>query len=620
MINQDAPTHRHHVLRHALRPLGLAAMKACALVHCRFVLLTSSYLLLAGCSKPGAARTHAPTHVTAVSLAGHKGSGCQPIRATGSSPVIDDFETDSARTLFDDGRGGWWFQYDDGTGGKLVREEIRDDSRVLHLTASGFTDWGAGFGATLVPVTTRTRVCGYDASIHSGIRFRARGRGRMRLVLLSLDNVPQVNGGHCARDEHDCYDGPGVSVPLSEQWQTYELPFCTLIPEGWGGNHAGLNSAELTSIQFRIDAWQDFEFWMDDLAFSTVGPQVSQAACAQPCPLDAVPKGAKVDPSLTTAKLTDELTLHTFQQPTKRCGALPRRYLSFVPKRLGQAASVPVVMVLHGSSANAESMQQYMTRGRFDELATRDGFIVIYGNAAPGAHTDPSPNMPNTGVWRQGELDDGDVDDVAYLLTVLDDLKTRGVISGKNPVYLTGLSNGGGMVLKAARQAPERFRGIAPVMAYDGAKPAPLPDLRGKGLSRVCFIYGMNDPGLPKGYASILGNSAHQWAEALGLSGMQIDHPQRTELPDRVREGDGYTGDSLVARSTSNSRATEYDIVDRASDIRVRTIVLDHAGHFWPNPGGETASWAINRWGFRNQDFDAADAVWGFFSSEDAPK
>lgn len=605
-------------LPYAHRLQGLLAMKTGAWTNQGLVLLVSTNLVVTACNRSGTTPLQAPVESAVATHDGTGVSGCQPTRATGKTPTIDDFETDPARTLFTEGRGGWWFQYEDGTGGKLVREEIRDDSRVLHVTASGFTGWGVGFGATLVPATTRTSACGYDASMHSGIRFRARGHGQLRLVLMSMDNLPEAAGGRCTREKRDCYDGPGVSIALSEQWQTYEQPFCALVREGWGGDPAGLNRAELTHIQFRIDAWQDFEMWMDDLAFSGIGPKASQPKCTRPCPLEAVPPGAKVDPAFTTAKLTDELTLHTFQQSTTRCGTLARRYLSFVPKRLGRASSAPVLMVLHGSSANAESMQDYMTRGRFDELASRDGFVVVYGNAAPGTYTNPSPKVPNTGVWRQGELDDGDVDDVAYLLDVLDDLKARGIISGKNAVYLTGLSNGGGMVLKAAKQAPERFRGIAPVMAYDSAKPLPVPDLRGKGLNRVCFIYSRNDPGLPKDYANILGSYVQEWAAGLGVPRSQIDNPKRTELPDRAREGDGYGGESRAARSTLDSRATEYDIVDPGSQTRLRTIVLDHGGHFWPNPGGETAAWAIQRWGFRNQDFDASDLIWEFFSRDKA--
>lgn len=79
--------------------------------------------------------------------------------------------------------------------------------------------------------------------------------------------------------------------------------------------------------------------------------------------------------------------------------------------------------------------------------------------------------------------------------------KFRDVTSGDIPVYLTGISHGGGMVLEAASRAPERFRGIAPLMACAGMHPPPIPKLRGKGLNRVPLTYAAKDPGVQDGFA-----------------------------------------------------------------------------------------------------------------------
>jgi poly(3-hydroxybutyrate) depolymerase len=580
----------------------------------RLALFACANLLLTACSLMDAQPPNDAHRASVVPANAPRNAQCQLVRATGTSGVIDDFETGPGRIVSNEGRGGYWFSYDDGTGGKLLREEISDDTRVLHVKASGFTQWGAGIGASILSTTSRTRACGYDASAYSGIRFRARGKGRMRLLFSSVANTPASQGGLCRRSENECYDRPGVWVDLKEQWQIVEQPFCAFFPEGWGGNRSGLDASDLVAVQFQLDARQDFELWLDDLAFFTLEKGAIEVKCGRKCPLDEVPPGAIVNPSFSTARLTEELSLHTLQQSTKSCGALTRRYLSFVPKRLEHQTSAPVLMVLHGSEANAESMQRFMTRGRFDELAARDGFIVIYGNAAPGVHMDANPGMPNTGVWRQAFFDDGAIDDVEYLLAVIVDLKSRGVTSGNNAVYLTGISNGGGMVLEAAKRAPDRFRGIAPLMAFDGWQPTPVPELRGKGLKRVLFVYTVNDPGLLPGYHDILRTLPMQWARAMGIPQSVIENPKRADLPDRVREGDGYNGRSKAARATLSSRATQHDMVDAGTDARLRVVAFDHAGHFWPNPMGESESWVIDRWGFRNQDFDAADMLWDFFS------
>jgi poly(3-hydroxybutyrate) depolymerase len=257
-------------------------------------------------------------------------------------------------------------------------------------------------------------------------------------------------------------------------------------------------------------------------------------------------------------------------------------------------------------------MRTFLARDRFDALAERDGSIVIYGNAAPGIHSNPDSRVKNSGSWRQGYNDDDQVDDVKYLERVLEDLTTRGVIDGKNDVYLAGISNGGGMVLEAARRLTDRVRGVAAFMPYDGHAPKPVPDLTQTNLKRVLFAYTLNDPGLMPRYHETLATLPAQWAKAMGIPEAVIAVPKQTSFPDLVAEGAEYRGNDAVALATRNSHVTQLDIAASDGLRQVRVLMMDHAGHLWPNPVQFTEDWAINQWGFRNQDFDAADAVWDF--------
>ncbi|MGC4064736.1 MAG: hypothetical protein QM784_08855 [Polyangiaceae bacterium] len=155
-----------------------------------------------------------------------------------------------------------------------------------------------------------------------------------------------------------------------------------------------------------------------------------------------------------------------------------------------------------------------MTQGRLDALATRDGAIVVYANAAPGPYSSDVPTWPNADTWRHDTRDDGEVDDVVYVEMVLEDLQKRGVISGANDVYLMGISIGGGMVLRIAKALPGRVKGIAPFMAYDGWQPTPVPLLNCSGISRILFGISSEDPGLPSGYRDELWKIASEWATA----------------------------------------------------------------------------------------------------------
>lgn len=547
--------------------------------------------------------------------------GCVVAAASGSAPLIDDFEARSDRSMRNEGRGGWWFAYDDRTQGSLVRERVAlagadDTGHALHFLTQGFRKWGAGFGVALHPDTTYARGCVYDASAYSGLTFRIRGHGRVRLTLSDVVSTPRTQGGSCTRDERDCHDRPGMWITLDSAWKSYELPFCRLVPEGWGGSSETLDPSRLLRLIFHtgeVHAGErgNVEVWLDDLSFYRLEDGEPAPKCGALCPLEAAPATARFEPTSAMTPLTRELTLHTFQQATKSCGTLARRYLSYVPRRLKASSSAPVLMVLHGSGANAES-SRILTLNRFEQLADRDGFIVIYGNAAPSAYSSPKPELLNTGTWRQSVLADGQVDDIDYLERVLADLVERKVTRGNNPVLLTGISNGGGMVLEAARRMLQGVKGVAAWMPFEGEQPSPIPDLSAADLKRVLYAYSVGDPGLSEGYHAIHARQPAGWAAAMGFSQELIANPRTTSLANRIAEGSGYRGDHPVRLATRNSEVTQFDMVETAGDRQLRVLVLDHAGHLWPNPEQFSEDWVLDRFGFRNQDFDASDMVWEF--------
>lgn len=559
-----------------------------------------------------------PAESTAEASSSNDASDCVVARATGSSPTIDGFDDASGLIPPDEQRGGRWFYYDDGTGGEQ-RSEVSDGA--LHVSSTGYSDWGSGFGTTLSRSSTMSRQCAYDAAAYRGVEFRARGTGVVVLRLATPSMTPTEIGGTCTLEGELCYDWPQAKVTLGTDWQTYSFDFCAMLAEGWSGAPQEFDATQLSAIHFRLEGGST-ELWLDDLSFHTGGnaaePDDGASArgedCPARCPLRSAPASANLDAEFTYFTLSESLSVNVFEQETPHCGTLQRRYLSYVPNALSAPSSAPVLIALHGSSANAESMQREMSAGRFDELAERDGFIVVYGNAAPGRYTDPDPYFSNTGAWRQAYFDDGQVDDVEYLKLVLADLQRRGVTSGENSVYLTGISNGGGMVLQAAREAPELFAGIAPLMPFDGIQPAPIPDLTDTPLDRVLFGYAPGDPGMHADYTEVLSTLPRRLGTALGLSNEQLDSPIVLEHPDQIVEGKDYQGTSPAALATRDSRVTQLD--HSSSSAKLRVLVFDAAGHFWPNPGGDTEAWMIERWGFRNQDIDAADAVWDFFRSE----
>ena len=202
------------------------------------------------------------------------------------------------------------------------------------------------------------------------------------------------------------------------------------------------------------------------------------------------------------------------------------------------------------------------------------------------------------------------MDDFAYLEMLIADLVAKGAISGKNPVFLAGLSDGGGLAHMAALKAPTRFQGIAEIMPFPGPK-VPLPPAQGGfTLQRVLVAYSETDPGMEAGYAGQLAKLGPAWAAALGLGA-----PRATTLPNTVKEGAGYRGSSPNAKRTMGSRAHQLDYGSATAGPRVRVLSFDHAGHLWPVANPPDREQEITQFGFRNQDTDMSDVVWDFFRS-----
>lgn len=544
---------------------------------------------------------------------------CANAVATGQTPAIANFDDGALRVLSNEGRGGIWYNYDDGTNGKFT-QNVEDGA--LHVSSDGWTGWGAGFGLSIGPWLSDGQRCFYNGDKYAGIRFRAKGKGRIRPIVATRDNLPVTDGGACQGDPNDCYNYPGGYARLTNDWQLFEFPFCAMRPQPvWGGlTPSPIKPSELIAIQFALSRdGQDYDFWLDDIEFFTAATAQRSVTCAKPCPMELAPYPETISPDVSELPLVGGLSLHTFDQATVHCGPMRRRYLSYVPASIAEASNAPVLIVLHGSTGNAESMKEFMARGRFEKLADRDGFIVVYGNAGPGELSSNDPRSTNSGSWRQDMFDDGEVDDVEYLSLVYQDLKARGVIAGSNDVYLAGMSNGGGMVLKAATERPDMWAGIAPFMAFDGWQPPPVPNLVGLRLKRILFGMSPNDPGLFSGtYTDVLAALPAKWAAAMGLPAEVIQSPVRSELPNVVSEGESYTGSSAIALRTRNSSVTQTDMSAAGSSGKLRVFEFARGGHFWPTQVGDADPLPVNEvWGFRNQDLDAADAIWEFFKSSD---
>ena len=210
-------------------------------------------------------------------IAGTGGAtSCQPTRASGSYPLIDNMADGDTAIIAQDGRSGGWYAYGDNTGSIAL---VSSNLGQMCVSGSGFTSWGAGLGVNVNATPTTT--CTYDASVYTGIRFTIQGsvtNGMGRFSAQTADIASVSGGGTCVSTStsNNCDDTYGAdllegstsgitcqSTVLS--WTcgsldstnaggplTVSIPFSYMSQQGWGKAYPTFNPKLILGLQWQI--------------------------------------------------------------------------------------------------------------------------------------------------------------------------------------------------------------------------------------------------------------------------------------------------------------------------------------------------------------------------------
>jgi len=269
---------------------------------------------------------------------------------------------------------------------------------------------------------------------------------------------------------------------------------------------------------------------------------------------------------------------------TLEVGGRTRSYILHVPAHT--SGRVPLVIALHGGGSRAAGAQRLT---KLDQIADREGFIVVYPESADGH-------------WNDGRIDPSipaDVDDVAFIRTLIDTLAAEYPIDTAR-VFATGISNGGMMAYRLACELSDKIAAIAPVAgAVAGdlaprcqpARPVSVIAMNGTADPLVPWeggqVHGVRDRG------AVLGARA---SVALFAQVARCGAPVTAWEPDRDRL-DGTRVQDVT-----------YGGCDRAA---VELVNIDGGGHTWP--GG--AQYLPVAWiGRASREFSASERIWRFFA------
>jgi hypothetical protein len=194
-----------------------------------------------------------------------------------SNPIISNFDDPAdmglAVTAVEPG-GKWSLDRDGSTGTASLAVEdsgSTDQKKAAHFQGAGLTVWGADMAATLSGPTTPI-----DGSKFSGISFKLKTgvTNKATSVIIKLQNADSLPAcGMC--DPKDtaakaCYAGYVTTANITGTgWQSVQVAWPTVKAATWGGFHSGVvvDPKQLFIIAIALDKGQDFDLWIDDVAF-----------------------------------------------------------------------------------------------------------------------------------------------------------------------------------------------------------------------------------------------------------------------------------------------------------------------------------------------------------------
>lgn len=268
-----------------------------------------------------------------------------------------------------------------------------------------------------------------------------------------------------------------------------------------------------------------------------------------------------------------------------------RFYLLHVPEKYDQEAT-PLVLAFHGGMGNSRQVAEndpYRVIAKSD----KEGFIVAIPNGSSRLKTG------KLATWNAGDCcgysRDNDIDDVGFVKTVLDDIRSKFNIDEKR-IYATGFSNGGMFSYRLACDMADEFAAIAAVSGTDNygqCKPGssiPVMHIHAKDDANVLFAGGAGSGGV-KDEAKVtdfrsVENTVSRWVERNGCA----------KAPRKVLE----------------NRGAYCELYSECKDgAEVKLCVTETGGHSWP--GGISSA---ERGVVPSTAISATDEIWKFFKDK----
>ena len=270
---------------------------------------------------------------------------------------------------------------------------------------------------------------------------------------------------------------------------------------------------------------------------------------------------------------------------------ISRKYLVFAPK--GFDKPLPVVLAFHGGGSNARQMERYT---RFNDLAAKEGFLVVYPEAVDGNWND---GRGIAGVRAHQE----NIDDVKFVRLIVDRISKEHKID-RSRVFSTGISNGAFMSHRLATEASDLIAAIAPVVG--GMAPAMAKKFHPAHPVSILIIQGDADPLVP-----IRGGTVGFFRGS--RRGHVIPTEETISLYVRRNGNQGEPTITTLDRDKKDGTSVEIrKYPDGPGGVKTQVYIVRNGGHTWAGRPLYLPEMLIGK---ASKEFSATEVIWEFFKS-----
>lgn len=270
-----------------------------------------------------------------------------------------------------------------------------------------------------------------------------------------------------------------------------------------------------------------------------------------------------------------------------------RTYLVHLPPKEKMKHDVPLLFHLHGGGGTSYGCMS-LTFGRFNELADKEGFIVVYPQGF-----EKQWNDGRTGEFRTNEQ--LDIDDTGFIIQIVNELKKNYLID-EDRIFTAGMSNGGFMSSRLICDRPDIFKGAAIITAtlskdyFSKCKPS--------HSTAVIIMNGTDDPLVPYsgGYVRVFKKTRGEIISTDELVQFWKEQNNCTEK-NTIKPKDKFDDGTYIIKETYTG------IKCKAPLILYR---IEGGGHTWPGGKQYLGEKLIGK---TSKEIIACDEIWTFFKT-----